>query len=334
VAVSRGPGQATNYGQVTSRGQPGNVCHGLLGRPVLNRRQSASGVERAYVNRMKSPLLRTLAIGAALVSMGYAQNNQRQAVIIGGGSPDAGKCTVEVVVDGVSQVEIRGAAATLRNLSGQPPQWRRFDCTGAMPANPPNFRFAGVDVRGKQELVRDPGNGGVAIVQIEDKDGGAEGYTFDIMWNSRGGGNGQYDPNSRPAAANPPLYRDNNQSPARAENDRERGGSGEPYRPNYRDSSYFHRYGHGFAVEEAVRVCKEAIVRQSAQRFRTNDMHFLKTVIDDNPGREDWVTGSVDVHFGRRQEQYGFSCSVNFDNGQVRSAELDARPIAYDPRPR
>ena len=119
----------------------------------------------------------------------------------GGGSPDRGKCTVEVVVDGVAQVKIQGTSATLRDVSGQPPQWRRFECTGAMPANPANFRFSGVDGRGKQELVRDPRNGGAAVVQIEDKEGGAQGYTFDITWDSRGAntsGNGQYNQNSRP----------------------------------------------------------------------------------------------------------------------------------------
>src|SRR3954451_11857854 len=135
---------------------------------------------------MNTHLFRTFAIGAVLTSAVYAQNNQRQAVITGGGSPDRGKCTLEVLVDGVAQVEIRGATATLRDVSGQPPQWRRFECTGAMPPNPPNFRFSGVDGRGRQSLIRDPGNGGVAVVQIEDKDGGSEGYTFDITWDSRG----------------------------------------------------------------------------------------------------------------------------------------------------
>src|SRR5204863_3623965 len=103
-------------------------------------------------------------------------------------SPDRGKCTMEVVVDDVAQVEIRGTTASLRTLSGQPAQWRRFECTGAMPASPANFRFSGVDGRGRQELTRDPRNGGVAVVQIEDKQGGAEGYTFDINWDSRGPG--------------------------------------------------------------------------------------------------------------------------------------------------
>src|ERR1700732_5283761 len=139
---------------------------------------------------MTKRTVRIIAVSAAFAAVALAQN--RQATIVGGGGPDRGKCTMEVVVDGVAQVEIRGATATLRTLSGQPAQWRRFECTGAMPVNPANFRFSGVDGRGRQELVRDPRNGGVAVVQIEDKEGGAEGYTFDINWEGRGpntGGN-------------------------------------------------------------------------------------------------------------------------------------------------
>jgi hypothetical protein len=55
-----------------------------------------------------------------------------------------------------------------------------------MPANPAGFRFAGVDGRGRQTLVRAPQGGGPAVVRIEDPQGGAEGYTFDLMWQTGG----------------------------------------------------------------------------------------------------------------------------------------------------
>ena len=101
----------------------------------------------------------------------------------------------------------------------------------------------------------------------------------------------------------------------------------EEYRPNYRDSEYYRQYGHGFATDEAVRVCQNEVMKQASQRFRSNDIHFQRTRIDDNPGRQDWVIGTLDVHHGPREERYGFSCSVNFDNGRVRSAQLDPRPM-------
>jgi hypothetical protein len=127
-------------------------------------------------------LLGMIAIGA----VADAQTFPRRATVTGGGNPNNGQCTVEVVVDGAAEVEVRGGGdAVLRNLSGNPPQWRRFECTSIMPANPAGFRFEGVDGRGKQELVRDPRNGGAAVVRIEDPNGGSEGYTFRVMW---GGG--------------------------------------------------------------------------------------------------------------------------------------------------
>ncbi len=107
---------------------------------------------------------------------------------MGGGNYDRGKCTVEVVVDGTADIEIRGDVATMRNLNGQPPEWRRFQCTGPLPANPVNFRFAGVDGRGGQYLIRDPRQSGSAVIRIDDPDRGREGYTFDIFWQEASGG--------------------------------------------------------------------------------------------------------------------------------------------------
>ena len=99
---------------------------------------------------MKDQIGRSFLVSAIFASAIFAQNLQRQATFVGGGNQDRGRCTVEVVVDGTAQVEIRGATATLRTLSGQPAQWRRFECTGPMPANPSNVRFSGVDGRGRQ----------------------------------------------------------------------------------------------------------------------------------------------------------------------------------------
>jgi hypothetical protein len=111
-----------------------------------------------------------------------AQDQPRKMTLVRGESADRGKCTLEVEVDGAATVEIRGDTATLHNISGALPRWRRFECTGPLPRNPEGFRFAGVDGRGHQQLLRDPREGGAAIVRIEDGSGGSEGYTFDIMW--------------------------------------------------------------------------------------------------------------------------------------------------------
>src|SRR5690348_12378852 len=137
---------------------------------------------------MRRSFLLSAAAVVTLVSAINAQPNSRRATIVGG-SPERGKCTIEVVVDGSAEVAVRGDTASIRNLAGQPPQFRRFECTGPLPPNPADFRFAGVDGRGRQQLVQDPRNGGVAVVRIEDSQGGAEGYTFDLFWsNGYGGG--------------------------------------------------------------------------------------------------------------------------------------------------
>jgi len=128
----------------------------------------------------KQLLVLTLAT-AGVVS---AYDQSRRMTLVGGGGSNRGKCTLEVVVDGAAEVEIRGDTATLRNLHGEPPRWTRFQCTGPLPRNPGDFRFAGIDGRGLQELIRDPRNGGPAVVRIEDSQGGSEGYTFDIMWSN------------------------------------------------------------------------------------------------------------------------------------------------------
>jgi hypothetical protein len=255
----------------------------------------------------------------------FGQSAQRQAQIRGGGGPDQGKCTIEVYVDGAVEVQITGANATLRTTQGQPAQWRRFECTSVMPANPANFHFAGVDGRGSQQLIRDPRNGGTAVVRIEDPESGAEGYTFDLTWS-----NG-YPPGNPPQGS----FQPGNQRPP--QNDRgigqDRGGYREypedQYRPNYQDTPYYRRYGHGYALDDAVQTCRAEILRQATRRFRGAEVHVRRTFIDDQPGRNDYVVGSLDVHRGPREERYNFFCSADFNEGRIRSAQIDLQPDRY-----
>jgi len=113
--------------------------------------------------------------------------SQRMRANISGAAGD-GKCTFEVVVDGAAEIEIRGDQGSVRTLSGSPASWRRLECNQPLPNNPSDFRFQGIDGRGTQRLVRDPNSsGGIAVIRIDDPQGGSEGYTGDIMW--RGGSN-------------------------------------------------------------------------------------------------------------------------------------------------
>jgi hypothetical protein len=127
---------------------------------------------------------------AVLTVAAYAQPPvaSMRAIMRGGGNPNGGKCTIEVNVDGAAEVEISGDEGRMRTLSGQPSQWRRFECSGVLPPRPAEFRFQGIDGRGRVQLIRDPrDNRGVAVVRIEDPQGGREGYTFDLIWQGQGG---------------------------------------------------------------------------------------------------------------------------------------------------
>jgi Protein of unknown function (DUF3011) len=230
------------------------------------------------------------------------QGEQRRAQITGSGNSDRGKCTIEVVVDGVAEVEIRGDSGVLRNISGQTPQWRRFECTGPMPASAADFRFTGVDGRGRQQLVGDPRNGGVAVVRIEDPQGGSEGYTFDLTWS---GGSG-YNTGSGI-------------------------GSGVGRGGDRRNEPSPDRYGQStgqFSNDEALRVCQDAVRQQAAQRFNTSNITFQRSGLDGNQGRRDLVTGTFSIRRGAsgRDETHRFSCALNLDNGRVGSVQIDSAP--------
>jgi hypothetical protein len=235
-----------------------------------------------------------------------------------------------VVVDGSAEVEVRGDNATLRNRAGQTPQWRRFECTGALPANPGNFRFAGVDGRGRQTLARDPrNNNGAAVIQIEDSEGGAQGYTFDLFWGDGGGPitDDRYRQDQRQAGSDPRAF---DRSPQQSDRDPRQFDRN----PQQSDRGGF-RGDRQFTVTEAVKVCQDSVRDRAVARFRTPNIDFRRTAIDDNPGRQDWVLGDLAVRrrFGR-QEVYRFTCSVDFRSGQVRTAQIDQFVRSYYPQGR
>lgn len=133
---------------------------------------------------------RFIALGCLLAAVSVhasAQQRMRRASITGDRG-DNGKCTIEVDVDDAAEVEIWGDQGRLITVSGQPSEWRRFQCSEPLPRDPGDFRFRGIDGRGRVNLLRDPRNNrGVAVVRIDDTKGGREGYTFDLEW--RGGSN-------------------------------------------------------------------------------------------------------------------------------------------------
>src|SRR5579883_2642603 len=192
---------------------------------------------------MKTRLFCFILGGLALATALPAQQFQRRFTMRDMGDPRRGKCTVEVRVDGSAEVAIQGDTATLRNLAGRPPEWRRFECNNPLPRNPADFRFSGVDGRGRQTLMRDPRQGGVAVIRIDDPDNGSEGYTFDIFWDN-GGGYGGPGYNGGPGGYGP-------------------GPNGYPPPPPPNNGPYDRGRDYGrdrrFTTEQALDVCRDAI---------------------------------------------------------------------------
>jgi hypothetical protein len=249
---------------------------------------------------MHKRILMTVGVLALAASIASAQAYQRRATMTGNANADEGKCTIEVVVDGAAEVTINGDYATIRNLSGQQPQWRRFECNRVMPSNPGEFRFRGIDGRGSQTLARSAQGGGPAVIRIEDPEGGSHGYTFDIMW--RGGVGAMSGSSDR--------YEDR----------------------GYNDRVYDNRQPGAFGVNDSQRACEDAILRQASRRFNTNDIRFLDSDFGGNQGQARG-RGRNAAHVGRfevsrggfgQSEVYRYSCRVNDRNGRVQ-AQIQGR---------
>ncbi|MGJ5815617.1 hypothetical protein [Paludibaculum fermentans] len=267
-----------------------------------------------------------LIAASSMVIPAGAQQVTRRAELTGNAVD--GKCTIEVNVDGAAEVEVRGGEGRMRNLSGQPAVWRRFVCDGQMPANPHDFRFRGIDGRGNVQLLQDPRqNGGRIVFRIEDPQGGREGYTVDLEW--RGSANGQWNSQDTRGWMGPDSRGGNS-----ARGEQRPDGRGDPgvsaqidNGGGRRDGRYYNENGRWNAggTAEAIRVCQSEVARRmQSDGFR--NVSFSDVAPDNNPGRNDFVTGRAVGRQGwRGNTKFRFSCSVDLASGQVRSAEVTRR---------
>jgi len=235
---------------------------------------------------MKTHLLKRMTLCLAifaLTSAAYGQSQNRRATMTGTRG-DRGKCTIEVNVDDVAEIEIAGEMGELHTLSGQPSGWVRFECSDPLPRNPTDFKFSGIDGRGRQTLIRDPRNNrGVAVIRIEDRNGGREGYTFDIEW--RG-------------------YANNNSGRS--------GGFDDPRGPNNNNP----------AVARAVDACRDAVRQRAERDYGYRNLTFDRMGFENNRGANDTILGRFTFRRGLSQEEFEFSCSVNMNNGRIRNVQL------------
>ncbi|MBE0656783.1 MAG: hypothetical protein IH602_03780 [Bryobacteraceae bacterium] len=105
---------------------------------------------------------------------------------------DNGYCVVRLRVDDEVVVHIRGNRLGFETVRGREAHDEGSECSQPMPRGSAldNFRFRGVDGRGRVDLAEAPdsGNRFTARVRIQDSKGGDEGYTFRVQWDNRNPG--------------------------------------------------------------------------------------------------------------------------------------------------
>jgi hypothetical protein len=105
-------------------------------------------------------------------------------------------------------------------------------------------------------------------------------------------------------------------------------------RYHFRLSWTMNGYGNGrpgssarnpFGVQEAIQVCRAAVVSRIVDQHRYGDVDIRSIQLDDRPGRSDYVLGEADARRGMHGSSFTFVCSVDFDSGRVRSVEVRKR---------
>jgi hypothetical protein len=81
--------------------------------------------------------------------------------------------------------------------------------------------------------------------------------------------------------------------------------------------------GNGRSASQALQTCQRA-VEDRLGRDGYGRVEFVSINVDNQPGRSDWIVGAARADSRNRTTSFDFSCSVNLDNGSVRS--VDVRP--------
>jgi hypothetical protein len=71
------------------------------------------------------------------------------------------------------------------------------------------------------------------------------------------------------------------------------------------------------AMDSCQRAVEDRIARDGYQH-----VDFLSIHVDDRPGRNDWIVGTARADVRLRSVSLGFSCSVNLQDGDVRSVDV------------
>lgn len=242
----------------------------------------------------------------------FAQTQTFNANVRGQG--ESGKCTIEVVVDGVAEVYIRGTQGTLRTLSGAPAKWVRFDCNAPFPTDMREFKWKGIDGRGRQELRRDPReNRGTAVVYIADSKSGEEGYTFDLEWKD-----GYLSSGNRPRGGGWTGSSNSSGNPNNSGNSNSGGG----FFSGGNSSGGF--FGNNNDSSGGARSCQEAI-SSKLQSDGYRDMSYGSTSMSSVSGKRDWMVGEVRARGRYSTDTFEFACRMDSNRSRVLETDLRRR---------
>ena len=224
---------------------------------------------------MRKPFLILLGFTVTVGSLA-AEDIQRRAAITRGGGPGRGDgCTVDVIVDGSAEVELRGDNA----ISGTSPEHNLNSGSSSAPVRSPRmrrgFRFNEADGRGRQELVRTPRDGGPVVVRIDDPQGGAGEYRFELSW---GGDQGGYRPEQGDRGYDP--NRDPDRDHAQYQEDRDRSSGA--------------RHGEETCSNGCART--SSICNGTTFPFTGDQSRLSTTIVELNELQGKWGQGRYDEH--------------------------------------
>src|SRR5689334_18635346 len=226
-----------------------------------------------------------------------------------------GQCDIRLRVDGEVEVSVQQDRVHVRTIAGRDAVNDGSECNEPIPSRQiDGFNFTKMDGRGDMQLLSSPDrqSGYRSVVRIRDSQGGDGRYHFRLSWQLDGGGPGR-------TSGGYGGYPDRGRDGGYGRDDRQGSDRNQPY-----------DRGRRFSVDQAVNVCTDAVRDRINRDYRFANAEIRNARLDDRPGRNDMIIGDATGRRGNgnsyvNRVEFTFSCSVNFDNGNVRSVDVSRR---------